>query len=122
RLQRLVERRPKYVKAASGRIGEALRVILEPDAFDEAGDEEVRAADEIPQARNREDSDDCRDDQTGTHARRRGGLGDQQDRPDQEDRAPGEPEFELPPKVHASPCAGKARRATGRARWRQATR
>src|SRR4249919_323505 len=94
-LQGLVERPAKHVKAAAARVGEALRIILEADGLDEARYEKVRAPDEIPQAPNRDDADQGGHDQAGAYSRRRRSLGNQQDRADEQERAPGEPELEL---------------------------
>ena len=70
RLQRLVERRPKHIEPAAAGIGKPLRIILEAHRFDEPRDEEVGAANEIPEARECDDTDEPGDDEPGTNARR----------------------------------------------------
>ena len=79
RLQRAVERVAEDVEAAAARVREALRIILEPHRFDEARDEEIGAADELPQAGQRGDGDQRGDDEPGTDAGCLDRCDDQQD-------------------------------------------
>ena len=57
-----VERVSEDVETPSARVGEALGEILEAHRFDEARDDEVGAADEAPQARQRSNRDQKGDD------------------------------------------------------------
>jgi hypothetical protein len=110
RLERMVQGLPENVETAAARVRKALRIILEANGFDEPGDEEVGPSDEVPQAAKGRQRNQCGDDKAGAHAGRFRGFDDQQDGGDEDGRAPGESELELAPKVHASPCAGRALR------------
>ena len=114
RLQRRIERIAEHVEAAAAGVGEALRIIFEPDRLDEPRNLEIGPADELPQAGQRGKGDRAPRPAGRREGRASPAPGEQPDGQHQDQRSPRQAELEpavLKPMLFHAPVKRSAAEA-----------